>query len=289
MKDIEFTAEELGWIERMRSLLPACKRFYEWTRYPNAPVRSSALSGDRHDLIEPDVEAQYSLSIAAEHLLHGFETILHGEQISPTVHLTVGRTALLSAANAYWLLEPTQRIIRQERLIALKTQEIYEQKAAMRDFPEDLNSTESLEAYRRLLADKEESLWTAAAELGVGKQRFNQTSVIKNVANSLYSNDENAKLLQAQLILAWRDSSAAAHGYYHFALPRAYIQNSGVSQISLLSARIDLDHGPLFVGALMVANAAVRLYQLRAGLKLEDFLGTTASKPRAGCPASRRR
>lgn len=264
--------EELEWRDYLRAIAP---RVEEWatSREPLPDVEpGSALYGDEVDWLQPGHSAAYQIGIAAEHLHFSLSSLLSGQPISPTAHLTIGRTAYMTAFNAAWILAPRLRKERQDRAFRLKAKEVKESLSALSDLPAGGDWEELEKAERQRLEEKRAELHEIGQRitphLDPEKHQIEQTATIRKVVRELFDGDsEDDQLIRSSMQQFWRMSSAAAHGYYHHSLSRIEVpveENGPVpAGMGILSAKIDTDVGPLLFVAYLVLQRAIELYRQR--------------------------
>ncbi|MET3944291.1 hypothetical protein [Corynebacterium mucifaciens] len=264
--------EELKWMKSLHAIAPRVEEWMaSWELLPDIEP-GSALKGDEVDWLQPGHSAAYQIDIAAEHLHFSLSSLLSGQSISPTAHLTIGRTAYMTAFNAAWILAPASRKERQERAFRLKAKEVKESLSALTDFPVGKNWDEITNIEKQRLEDKRAQLHEIGQRihphLDPRKHQINQTDVIQEVAHDLFNGDsEEDQLIRSNMQQLWRMSSAAAHGYYHHSLTRVETpteENGPVPPgMMLMSAKIDTDVGPLLFVAYLVLKRAIELYRQR--------------------------
>lgn len=259
-------------MKRLHSIAPRVEGWVtSWELLPDVEP-GSALSGDEVSWLQPGHSAAYQIDVAAEHLHFSLSSLLSGQPISPTVHLTIGRTAYMTAFNAAWILAPKLRKERQERAFRLKAKEVKESLSALTDLPVGGDWDEPTKAEKKRLEDKRAQLYEIGQfiqpHLDPKKHQIVQTDAIQKVVHELFIGDsEDDQLIRSSMQQLWRMSSAAAHGYYHHSLSRVEMpteENSSVpAGMGLLSAKIDTDVGPLLVVAYLVLQRAIGLYRKR--------------------------
>ena len=102
----------------------------------------------------------------------------------------------------------------------------------------------------------------------------------KTVADELFGYEaEPDRDVRHSVRYLWRVSSAAAHGYYHYALSRVSLPEPGDAHIppdiAILDAKIDKDVGPLLLTSYVVISRAIRLHRLR----VTNHLAQPSSSP----------
>lgn len=264
--------EELKWMKSLHAIAPRVEEWVtSWELLPDAEP-GSAMKGDEVGWLQPGHSAAYQIDVAAEHLHFSLSSLLSGQSISPTAHLTIGRTAYMTAFNAAWILAPALRKERQERAFRLKAKEVKESLSALTDFPVGGNWDAITNIEKQRLEDKCARLHEIGQRihphLDPKKHQINQTDVIQKVAHDLFSGDsEEDQLIRSTMQQLWRMSSASAHGYYHHSLSRIEMpseENSSVPRgMGILSAKVDTDVGPLLFVAYLVLKRAIELYRER--------------------------
>ena len=200
----------------------------------------------------------------------------------------MGRTAYTSAINAAWLLHPGSRTERRLRAFTLKAAEVQQELKALVDLPPTATEPEAETKAEDSLRDRLKQQQSELTRIGQAFQpgidaaevRFNQTAIIKTVADELFGDEaEPDRDVRHSVRYLWRVSSAAAHGYYHYALSRVSLPEPGDAHIppdiAILDAKIDKDLGPLLLTSYVVISRAIRLHRLR----VTNHLAQPSSSP----------
>lgn len=282
-KQLELSEAEKLWLDRLKKIYTQVKRWYTDPNTLTDIQTGSPSKADDIEWLQPGLSAEYQIGIAVEHLKVSLDCIFELGRIYPTAPLTLGRTAYTSAINAAWLLYPTSRNERRRRAFTLKAMEINQELRALVDLPPNTTTpdteTKTDDALRVRLERKQAELTrigqTFQPGINAAKVKFIQTNVIKTVTDELFGNElELENDVRYSVRYLWRVSSAAAHGYYHYALSRVSLPEPGDTQtppdVAILDAKVDQDLGPLLLTSYVVISRAIRLHRLRATNHLEQ-------------------
>jgi hypothetical protein len=176
---------------------------------PYRPAPGSQLAEDDADWpVMPLSSVAVSSMAAARDHLQAVRVHLDAGELFPLAQSSLIRTALLSAAQAVWVLAPEDRAVRVKNARTL-TVHIYDELRKYLDDVQQLPSSsrhpttedvEHVKARLRALLDRRQ----AAGE----KEDFNATKVIEDAAVATWGTPEGG--LSARV--AWRSGSSAAHG-----------------------------------------------------------------------------
>lgn len=270
---VNFSKQEEKWVRRLQAIAPQVKDWLESPELLPNTQPGSAHKGDEIGWLQPGLSAAYQIQSSLEHLNACLDLVLGHHGFTPVAPLTLGRTAYVSAINATWLLSPNLRKERRTRAFHLKAKEIQEQLNALRDIPAIGGHAEKASTQRMNLEDKRNRLEEIADQfdptLNVHRSQFIQTRIIETTINEQFGGEtEKDEYIRTHIRSLWRMSSAAAHGYYHFALSRTErleeVQDDIPDDSTLLVPKIDQDIGPLLIVSHLLLNRAIRLYKQRS-------------------------
>lgn len=270
------SSEHRDWEARLGRIAESVKSWRVRTSEdPIAAQPGSELAGDDIEFVELSVSslAAYSITVATEHLDFCLSVMAATHTLYPSAYLTVLRTALLTASQAVWVLDPVKRPTRQVRTLRLVADDVRSQLAMTRDAYAVDSHTEDLKSQEvRRLTARQRRLQEIADQLGlredVRKMRVNNTEVIEEAARSSHEEDD----VVGGVNLIWRTGSAAAHGTRSFALLR--VLKSGVKEsksgahFAKLTGDLATDVGPAAAASTMALNRAFELFDLRGSNRL---------------------
>lgn len=195
--------------EAIRGTYPDLDRWGQRVAAPYRPQPGSDLADDDADWSSlPLSQVAVSSIAAARDHLQAVRIHLEVRQVFPFAQASLLRTALLSAAQAVWLLAPADRDQRIERARTL-TLHIYDQHLRfLRDLQARATTPHAdTDAVERLVAERFDRL-TRRRDADGQRARFNATDVIEAAALAAWGRPDLA--LEAKI--EWRSGSGAAHG-----------------------------------------------------------------------------
>lgn len=231
------------------------------------PEPGSELAAD-NALLPDDYASILSttkLYLSLEHLRYFFEAKCRWA-VSPP--FTVLRTALMGAAQAYWVLEPDESAVRAERALRLAVDEM----RAFRTYERDMGALDDEEAalarpgLLNIIDVAESEAQAAATALGIRGEvcnwRLSMTSVVTDVATAFIADARAATALN----LLWRSKSAHAHAALFVTAMSARSEDITLTETGATRIAPRPDVETVVASAAMVtylAQSAFQLYQTR--------------------------
>ncbi|TKJ29189.1 hypothetical protein [Blastococcus sp. CCUG 61487] len=163
-----------------------------------------------------------SMGAARDHL-QAVRVLIEAREVFPYAQASLVRTALLSAAQAVWLLAPDDRAERLKNARTL-TAHIYEQHLRFLRDLQDLASSPhaGTDAVEQHVTTRSQQLAQQRAADGQ-KAKFNATEVVQTAALAAWGKEDLAKEVKAE----WRSGSGAAHGLLWSVFGRAGTRMTG--------------------------------------------------------------
>ncbi len=269
----ESSPEEQAWLERLARCAPVVEAWRRRTDNPVPPEHGSSLAADDMEgLLGVESTIWYSMCVAAEHLDFTLAAIRSTSTMYPTAYMSAIRPAIMSAANAVYILAEPKRQERRKRALRMRSDELRTQIVGLTtmDLPKGKAQKAQLELQGQLI-ERQKTLQQASKAVGldedVSKMRFNQTTAINWVASHMRSHSD-AEVITSAFQSIWREGSSAAHGHLQYAIMRAHGSETVASvkgrKIVRLRGNLTTDVGPALVGAVLMLNEAFRLYDLRS-------------------------
>jgi hypothetical protein len=150
------------------------------------------------------------LCSSLEHLQYFFESKC---KLAISAPYTVLRTALTAATEAYWVLEPNERVVRLERVLRITVEDMRTFRTVQRGLAKvSAEFAAGLPDLIDVIDRAEVEIERAAGDLGIRStvltRRLNMTDLVSEVATALVPDDRRAS---SAVELVWRSESAHAH------------------------------------------------------------------------------
>jgi len=261
-------------LARMADLFPVLDLYEPRFRTPLVIAPGSDLAADDVDGPWPRVsEVIMGSLIAAHDHLVALADHVRSRKLYLYADASLLRTALLSAAQAFWILAPEERAERQRRCRTLAAHDYVEHLKYLKDLS-DLQATRTaadatadsthqqrVATARDAVAATATALEERRAEAG-GRAQVIATDVIKHVAAHAFPDDPTTAM---DVLTQWRHGSGAAHGLGWHVLTKSETRINMVDdERMVLISRASLDDlVPTFVYAVSLLVQAFSLLDQR--------------------------
>jgi hypothetical protein len=257
-------------LARMTSLFPVLDQCEPRFTTPLVIAPGSDLAADDVDGPWPRISevVMGSLVAAHDHLV-AVRDHVRSRRLYIYADASLLRSALLSAAQAFWILAPEERAERQRRCRTLAAHDYAEHLKYLKDLSRVQAAQSATDTLRpSLAAEAQEAVAGVAAALTARREaaderaRFNATDVIQQACAVAFSEDRVTAL---KVLAQWRHGSAAAHGLDWHVLGKVETSLTVVDEERMvLVSRASLDDlVPTFVYAVFLLTQGFALLDLR--------------------------
>ncbi|WP_312715433.1 hypothetical protein [Corynebacterium flavescens] len=272
---VEFGQGDQEWVEKLGEyVFPAIRELQKQVLKPPDPEDGSSLAADDFGGIDVGGAIWYSMCISIEYLSFIADVIEKMQTVPPTVLMTVARSALVTAANAHWMVFGRNRSERRLNVLKYKAEGLKQELSALNDILEvdaltkATKSEQSKDINSKLDWLQEQADNSSIEFCSRARRMMIQTEIIKGVVKGAFPEGQTEyAYLRFAVLRVWRSGSSAAHGLSQFAAGRFVMEESenpgSKSMTGRMYADIENDIGPAIFSVFLVLDRAWRQYHLR--------------------------
>ena len=263
------------WNRRIFHLFDVIEGWAALTKQLQLPTPTSDLAEDDlgYPLHPASSVAWYGIGSSIDHLGLVRDALVAKPSLRPFAYYTPLRSALLSASRTVWVLHPDDSSERQRRSLLTvdeNNRRMLQLVTETGDGPFLAEGTS--ESYSRTVAmlnTRAASIAEAGTKLGIkmagkGRIRVAETTVIREAAGAVHGTEGGA---DHATILLWMTGSGHAHGLSWQSMFNVEIQAPDANGNREGRARTTTaDFGQALGAAVLMCDAALKLYQARSGL-----------------------